>query len=87
MYAVAALQVALVAMVIEKQTLMHHIMRCDFEKVQTVMISVESEMGESRDSRAGQGSAVQCTAVVLSQLIPLRFILRSMSFHWSMNND
>ena len=67
MYAVVALQVALVAMVIEKQTLMHHIMRCDFEKVQTVMISVESEMGESRDTRA-----VQCT-VVLSQLIPLRF--------------
>ena len=52
MYAVAALQVALVAMVIEKQTLMHHIMRCDFEKVQTVMISVESEMGESRGNRA-----------------------------------
>ena len=68
-------------MVIEKQTLMHHIMRCDFEKVQTVMISVESEMGESGGNRAVQ------FAVVLSQFIPLRFILRSMSFHWSMDND
>ena len=39
-------QVALVALALEKQTLMHHIMRCDLEKVKLTLANIDNESGE-----------------------------------------